>query len=215
LIIKGIIFDLDGTLVDTLDDLTNSMNAALAQLGRPQRSPEACRKMIGYGLRRFAEQALGPEAIELTDELVTRMVEHYRDHCLEKTAPYEGMQDLIATLARQGIRLAVLTNKNQAPAAVITRHYFGTETFDPIVGAEEGRKVKPDPTTALDILNVWNLRADEVLFVGDGETDVQTAQNAGVRCIGCEWGFRSREQLTEAGADILIQHPGEILDYLS
>ena len=97
--IKGMIFDLDGTLVDTLDDLTDSMNAALAQLGRPQHSPAQCRTMIGYGLRRFAEGALGSEHMELTDELVARMVTHYRDHCLLKTTAYDGMKEAVTVLS--------------------------------------------------------------------------------------------------------------------
>ena len=213
--IKGIIFDLDGTLVDTLDDLTDSMNAALRQMGLPVRSVDECRAMIGHGLHTFAERAIGPDYIQLADELVKRMVAHYRDHCLLKTAPYSGMKDVIGILSGQGVRLAVLTNKNQAPAEVICRHYFGPDTFDPIVGAAADRAVKPDPHTTLDILRQWHLIADAVLFVGDSEADVKTAIAAGVRCIACEWGFRSKEQLLQAGAITLIQSPSQILDMIS
>ncbi|MDH4203737.1 MAG: HAD family hydrolase [Phycisphaerae bacterium] len=212
--IKGIIFDLDGTLVNTLDDLTDSMNAALTQLGRPARSPEECRAMIGHGLHTFAERALGKEQIHLTDTLAERMVDYYRDHCLLKTTAYDGMEELIAALRKRRVRLAVLTNKNQAPAEVISRHYFGGNTFDPIVGAAPGRAAKPDPQTTLEILRQWKLDADEVMFVGDSEADVQTAMAAGVRCIACEWGFRSREQLLRAGANILIRQPAQILDHI-
>jgi phosphoglycolate phosphatase len=190
------------------------MNAALAQLGRPQRTPAECRAMIGYGLHQFAEAALGPEHVDLTDVLVRRMVAYYLDHCLLKTTAYGGMNDTIETLSQRGVRLAVLTNKNQTPAEIITRHYFGDVPFDPIVGAADGRTTKPDPTTTLDILSQWNLAANEVLFVGDSETDVQTALNAGIRPIGCLWGFRSKNQLTAAGAEVLIDHPRQILDYL-
>ena len=214
LVTKGILFDLDGTLVDTLDDLTDSMNAALAQLSRPERSPNQCREMIGHGLNKFSERALGDEYIQLAGELLTRMVDYYKDHCLLKTTVYPGMKDVIATLSKRGVRLAVLTNKNQAPAEVMTGHYFGDDTFDPIVGAADGRKVKPDPQITLDILERWGLSADEVLFVGDSEADVQTAINAGIRCLACEWGFRSKEQLIEAGAEILIQQPWQILEYI-
>ena len=210
--IKGIIFDLDGTLVDTLDDLTDSMNAGLKQMNRPVRSADECRAMIGHGLHAFAERAIGPGHIQLADELVTRMVDYYKDHCLLKTAPYPGVKNVIGTLSRQGVRLAVLTNKNQAPAEVISRHYFGPDTFDPIIGAASGRAVKPDPQTTLDILRQWNLTTNEVLFVGDSEADVQTAIAAGVGCIACEWGFRSKEQLLQAGATVLIQSPSQILN---
>ena len=210
--IKGIIFDLDGTLVDTLDDLTDSMNAALTQLARPARSADQCREMIGHGLRTFAERALGEGQGHLTDLLVTRMVDYYCDHCLLETTAYAGMTEAVAALRGRGVRLAVLTNKNQAPAEVISRHYFGEDTFDPIVGAAPGRPVKPDPQTTLEILRQWKLQAHEVAFVGDSEADVQTAIAAGVRCIACQWGFRSKEQLLQAGAQILIAHPSQILD---
>ena len=200
--------------MDTLGDLTDAMNAALAQLGRPPHTSEQCRTMIGYGLHTFAEKALGPDHADQTDDLVERMATYYLDHCLVKTIVYEGMFDTIETLSEQGLKLAVLTNKNQKPAEIVTCHYFGHDAFDPIVGAAEGRKTKPDPTATLDILNQWNLSTSDVLFVGDSETDVQTARNAGIRSIGCLWGFRSKEQLTEAGVDILIEHPRQILDYL-
>ena len=214
LVTKGILFDLDGTLVDTLDDLTDSMNAALAQLSRPERSPNQCREMIGHGLNKFSERALGDEYIQLAGELLTRMVDYYKDHCLLKTTVYPDMEDVIATLLERGVRLAVLTNKNQASAEVIIHHYFGKDMFNPIIGVTDGRKVKPDPQTTLDIIKDWGLAADDVLFVGDSEADVQTAINAGVRCLACEWGFRSKEQLLEAGAEILIQQPGQILELM-
>jgi phosphoglycolate phosphatase len=197
---KGIIFDLDGTLVDTLDDLTDSMNAVLTQLGQPVRSPDECRTMIGHGLHTFAARALGPQQAHLTDTLVARMVDYYQGHC--------------QVLLQRGIRLAVLTNKNQRVAEMICRHYFDPDVFDPVIGAAEGRKVKPDPQTTLDILKQWDLSPDEVLFVGDSEPDIHTAIAAGVRSVGCEWGFRSKDQLLEAGAVIIIQHPNQILEWI-
>ena len=212
--IKGLIFDLDGTLVDTLDDLTDSMNAALTQMARPARTAAECRAMIGHGLPVFAERALGAGHTRLADALVERMVDYYRDHCLLKTTAYDDMQETIAALRSRRVRLAVLTNKNQAPAEVISRHYFGDDTFDPILGAAPGRAVKPDPQTTLQILRQWKLEAAEVAFVGDSETDVQTALAAGIRCIACQWGFRSREQLLQAGAQILIRRPAQILDHI-
>ena len=213
MITKGIIFDLDGTLVDTLDDLTDSMNAALVQVGRPARPRQECMGMIGHGLRKFAERAVGPDHLELTDALIERMAAHYIDHCVLKTTPYPGMEEVITTLSKKGLRLGVLTNKNQAPSEIIVRHFFGC-AFDPIVGAADGRETKPDPQTTLDILAGWGLDADEVIFIGDSETDIQTATNAGIRCVACEWGFRSKEQLVEAGGEILIREPGQILEFI-
>ena len=210
---KGLIFDLDGTLVDTLGDLTDSMNAALGHLGRPQRTADQCRRYIGHGLRKYAERALGPDYIHLTDALMEHMIAHYRGNCLNKTAAFSGMQQTIQTLAAQGLRLAVLTNKNQAPSETITRHFF-PGTFDPIVGAAEGRTPKPDPQTTLDIINGWGVDKNEVLFIGDSEADIQTALNAGIRPIGCLWGFRDTDILRGAGAQTLIQRPPQILDII-
>lgn len=211
--IKGLIFDLDGTLVDTLEDLTDSMNTALTQVGRPERSRTECMQMIGHGLRRFAEGALGPEYLDLTDQLLGRMVAYYQDHCLLKTAPYPGMAETIAALAAQGFRLGVLTNKNQLPAELITRHLFGA-AFDPIVGAADSQPTKPDPQTTLAMIAGWGLLPDEVLFVGDSETDIQTAANAGIRCVACQWGFRTKAELLDAGADLLIERPEQILELI-
>jgi len=209
LAVKGIIFDLDGTLVDTLADLTDSMNAALSRLGFPARSTDECRQMIGFGLRRFAEKALGDEHTGLTDALMSCMVDHYKDHCLLKTAPYPDMESVVKTLSEKGFRLAVMTNKNQAPSEQITRHFFGC-AFDPIRGATGSRKVKPNPQTTLDILDGWGLEKHEAVFVGDSEIDVQTAANAGIRCVACQWGFRSRDQLLSAGAETIICRPEQL-----
>jgi phosphoglycolate phosphatase len=211
---KGLLFDLDGTLVDTLADLTDSMNAALTQLGRPARSADQCRQMIGYGLQRFAQEALGPEYMDLTDELMSRMVDYYKDHCVIKTKPYPGMEKVIAALLQKGLRLAVLTNKNQAPSETIIRHFFD-DAFNPVVGAAAGREVKPDPQSTLDIITGWGLQKGEVLLVGDSETDIRTAAGVGLRCIACEWGFRTPDQLRQAGAQTLIRRPEQILDLLT
>lgn len=210
---KGIIFDLDGTLVDTLDDLTASMNYGLGRFGCPERSREDCRDMIGSGILKFAEAALGPQHRHLAEGLVEVMIEHYRTHCLVNTASYPGFPEVLSVLQDRNIRLAVLTNKNQEPAEVITRHFFG-DMFAPIIGAQNGQKPKPDPQTALEILDLWKLRPQEVLVVGDSEADIQTAQAANIRCIACEWGFRSKAQLLAAGAETLIQHPKQVLEIL-
>jgi len=211
---KGIIFDMDGTLIDTLDDLTASMNYALGQLGCPARCRDECRRMVGNGLAKFAERALPDDRKDLRDELLAIMVPHYQQHCLDKTAPYEGISQVVRTLRDRGIRMAVLTNKNQAPAEAIIRHFWNDAPFDPVVGICEGRKVKPDPSSVLEILGRWQLNASDVLFIGDSEVDIQTARAAGVASIGCEWGFRDTEQLLAAGAEILIQQPLQIIDII-
>ena len=210
---KGVIFDLDGTLLDTLDDLTASMNYALVKLGCNPRHREECRRMIGNGLAKFAERALPETRRDLREELLEIMVAYYQRHCLVKTAPYEGISYVLQTLSDKGIQMAVLTNKNQKPAETVVAHYWYDGLFDPVVGVCDGRKVKPNPESTLEILEQWQLTASEVIFVGDSEIDIQTALAAGVPSVGCEWGFRDKEQLLAAGAQTLIQKPIQILDF--
>ncbi|OQY07543.1 MAG: hypothetical protein B6I25_01385 [Planctomycetales bacterium 4572_13] len=210
---KGVIFDLDGTLIDTLEDLTASMNDALVKLGCPRRNREECRRMIGNGLAKFAERALPENRKDQRDELMKTMVSHYQQHCLVQAVPYERIQHVVQTLGNKGIRIAVLTNKNQKPAEAIVNYFWNKGVFDPVVGVCDGRKVKPDPESTLDILKQWKLTASEVIFIGDSEVDIQTANAAGVACVGCEWGFRDKKQLLAAGAKNLIQKPIQILDF--
>lgn len=207
---KGIIFDLDGTLVDTLDDLTDAMNHALKTLGFAMHSRDLCRKMIGNGLKMFAQRAIGTDDPNQIGKLLDVMTVFYREHCLDKTRPYMNLKEVVLRIFERGIRLAVLTNKNHAPAETITNHFFGLGTFDPIVGYREGLKVKPDPQTTLDIIAGWRLQKDQVLFVGDSEVDIQTAAAAGIEAIGVSWGFRGREALTAAGAGQIIDHPDQL-----
>jgi phosphoglycolate phosphatase len=142
------------------------------------------------------------------------MVAYYQGHCLNKTSVYDGLMEVIGQMVKQGVRIAVLTNKNQLPTDLIVDHYFGAGTFAPVIGVSEGVKVKPDPTSVLKIIDDWGLSRDEVVYVGDSDVDIETAENAGIRCLACLWGFRSKEQLIAAGARILIERPEEILDYL-
>lgn len=212
---KGIIFDLDGTLINTLDDLTNSMNHALSELDCPPRTLDECRRFIGSGLKLYAERALPEKRNYLRDELLEIMVDHYKDHCLIRTAPYPGIPEVVQELKRCNIYMAVLTNKNQAPAESIIKHFFDDEIFNPVMGVCDDRKVKPDPDGTLEILRLWDLDVSEVIFVGDSDVDIQTALNIGIVSVGCEWGFRDRDQLIKAGADILISHPLQILDLVT
>ncbi len=213
--IKGIIFDLDGTLVDTLDDLTVAMNHALNTLGFAPHSRDLCRQMIGNGLKMFAQRAMGTDDPQKIEKLLDVMTVFYREHCLDKTTPYMNLKEVVLRLFGMGVRLAVLTNKNQAPAEIITNHFFGAGTFDPIVGYREGLRVKPDPQSTYDIIAGWELQKDQVLLVGDSEVDIQTAAAAGIRAIGVSWGFRGREALIAAGSTLVIDKPDQLLLKLS
>jgi phosphoglycolate phosphatase len=211
---KAIIYDLDGTLVDTLDDLTEAMNQSLVYLGQPVRSRDECREMIGRGLPEFAKSALPPEAGHLKDMLLRKMREVYLGICLDQTKPYDGIRDVLSACQKQGIRLAVLSNKAHALTVRISEHYFGKETFCQILGQKENVKAKPDPEPVFILLEKMELKPAEVLYIGDSEVDVQTAQNAGVDFIAAGWGFRSIEVLQQAGAKIIAYSPLELLDYL-
>jgi phosphoglycolate phosphatase len=210
---KAIIFDLDGTLVDTLDDLTEAMNQALGHLGQPVRTRYECRDMIGRGLPEFAKSALPPEACHLKEPLLRKMREIYLGICLNQTKPYDGISEVLTACQKQQIRLGVLSNKAHDLTVRISEHYFGKETFCQILGQKENIKPKPDPEPVFLLLEKMALKPAEVLYIGDSEVDVQTAHNAGVDCIAAGWGFRSIEVLRQAGAKIIIHQPLELMDY--
>jgi phosphoglycolate phosphatase len=209
------IFDLDGTLVDTLQDLTTAMNVALAACSLPTRSAEECRMMIGNALPMFARRAVGPDNEQLSKAVADTMRTYYCDNCLGKSRLYDGLAEVIDRLRRKRVRLAVLTNKDQDVARKIVEHFFGAGVFEYVVGTVGEARIKPDPGAALSILARMNLSTDEVLFVGDSDVDMQTAAAAGIRSVGVTWGFRGRDELAAARADIIIDSPAEILDLLA
>ena len=209
---KSLIFDLDGTLVDTLADLSGAMNWALSQLSEPVRSVEACREMIGSGVSMFAQRALSGEKQHLHGRLLELMKSRYSQNCFEKSTVYPGIGEIVTKLRQAGIRLAVATNKNQDDAIRIVEYFFGVGTFEVICGVRPGGPVKPDPAFMAEIMVRMGLKSADFAVVGDSDVDVATAHAASMRCIGVTWGFRSGEQLKAAGADIIIDRPEEILD---
>jgi phosphoglycolate phosphatase len=210
---KAIFFDLDGTLVNTLDDLSEAMNGALAALGQPGRSRDECREMIGRGLGEFARAALPADGGHLLEALLRKMREIYAGICLNKTVPYAGMCQVLSACKKAGVRTAVISNKAHAMTVRIAEHYFGRDTFDEILGQKEGMKCKPDPEPMRFLLDKMSLKAEEVLYVGDSDVDAETARNAGVDFVAAGWGFRSAEQLRKAGAKKIIDRPVELLDW--
>ncbi|HIJ67523.1 MAG TPA: HAD family hydrolase [Planctomycetes bacterium] len=213
--VKAIIFDLDGTLVDTAADLAGAMNYALEKAGQPTHSVEVCRQMIGNGLKMFAQRALGEDSQHLRDEVLGLMKARYRDKCFEYTRLYEGVFEVVDKLRERGIRLAVLTNKDQDDAERVVEYFFGADTFEYVVGAEDGTGLKPDTGGAMKIVRSMGLFCEAFLIVGDSSMDMQMAASAGIRSVGVSWGFRRREELVEAGADIIIDNPAEILDMVA
>lgn len=211
---KGILFDLDGTLVDTLEDLTDAMNWALQQIGLPTHTPQVCREMIGYGTREFARRALPAGQEHLTERLQSLMLKYYHLHCLEKTRPYDGLQEVLPCLKQQGVQLGVISNKNHPQTVKIVEYYFGPNTFDFICGMSDGFRPKPAPDMALAALKALSLTPPQTLLVGDSDIDILTAHAAGIESVGVSWGFRSIERLKEAGAARILNHPREILTLL-
>jgi phosphoglycolate phosphatase len=212
---KAIIFDLDGTLVDTAADLANSMNYALEKLGQPTHSVEACKQMIGDGLKMFAQRALGKDSRHLRDEVVRAMKARYRDRCFECSRLYDGISEVVSKLRERGIRLAVLTNKDQDDAQRIVEHFFGADTFEYVVGVVDASGVKPDIAGTMKIVESMGLGCEDFLIVGDSTVDIKTAAAAGIRSVGVSWGFRRRTELAEAGAEVIIDRPSEILDLVA
>ena len=209
-----IIFDLDGTLLNTIDDLGYACNYALEQTGYPTHPIEAYPQKVGNGINNLIRRAL-PES-ERTEENVLRVrayfVPYYNEHNCDYTRPYEGIPELLSMLKAQGHQLTVASNKYQAATEKIVNHFF-PNTFDVILGEREGIERKPNPQIVHDILSQLSTVNCQLstLYVGDSLVDMQTAQNAGVPFVACSWGFVPRGQLVTAGIECIADTPQEIL----
>lgn len=207
----AIFFDLDGTLINTLEDLGASMNTALGHFGLSPWPMDAYRQMVGNGMRKLTERAMGTRFDENTaNKLLTHFLEIYDRDCTSRSTIYEGISDLLHQMTAAGCRLYVVTNKTEVQARKIIFHYFGETTFAGVYGNTPGRPTKPDPALTLQLMRESGTLAEQALFVGDSNVDVLTAHNAGIRCAGAAWGFRGEKELTEAGADYIVRHPTEI-----
>ena len=211
--IQAVLFDLDGTLVDTLGDLADATNEALRRRGFPAYPEEQYRQMVGNGARRLIERALGERCTpELTGQLLADFVRIYDEGCLRRTAPYPGIPEAVTALKERGLRLAVVTNKPEEQAGKIVRHFFGPHVFTCVVGGRPARAANPDHDAQLEVLAALGVPPAAALFVGDSDVDMQTAHNAGMRSAGAVWGFRGEEELRRAGAGILLRKPVEIVN---
>ncbi|WP_294854830.1 HAD family hydrolase [uncultured Oscillibacter sp.] len=202
--LKAAIFDLDGTLLNTLDDLTDAANHVCAQNGWPTFTSSEIRHMVGNGIPKLAERFTpeGERTPEGMVESVHRFMEYYDAHKMDKTAPYPGMLEALAALRKAGVKLAVFSNKADDFCPALVRHYFG-DVFDAVRGKREGIPAKPDPTGVFALLSALGVSAAETVYVGDSDVDVLTGHNAGLRVCGVTWGFRDRAELMCAGAELL------------
>ena len=213
---KLVIFDLDGTLLDTIADLAESANHALKQLGYPTRDVEKIRTFVGNGVNKLLFRALPDE--EKTEENMMRMrthfVPYYDAHNADLSAPYPGIVALLEELQAKGLRMAVASNKYQEATVKLVKHYFPMIVFVEVLGQREGINVKPDPTIVCDILQKAGVSKEETLYVGDSGVDMQTAINAGVDAIGVTWGFRPRTELEDFHPMGLIDQAEELLGFV-
>ena len=213
---KLVIFDLDGTLLDTIADLAESANHALKQLGYPTRDVEKIRTFVGNGVNKLLFRALPDE--EKTEENMMRMrthfVPYYDAHNADLSAPYPGIVALLEELQAKGLRMAVASNKYQEATVKLVKHYFPMIDFVEVLGQREGINVKPDPTIVFDILQKAGVSKEETLYVGDSGVDMQTAINAGVDAIGVTWGFRPRTELEDFHPMGLIDKAEELLGFV-
>ena len=210
---KTYVFDLDGTLLDTLADLAASTNYALRSCGMPEHSQDDVRRFVGNGVRLLMERAVpGGAANPAFEDAFESFRRHYMQHSLDTTRPYEGVPEMLAELKAGGCRLAVVSNKMMAATVELCRHFF-PETIEVAIGEHEaeGIRKKPAPDTVFAALRQLVVGEDGAVYVGDSEVDVQTAQNAGLPCISVLWGFRDRQFLLEHGATTFVSRPEELL----
>ena len=211
--IKYIIFDLDGTLVNSIYDLADSVNYVLKQNGYAEHPLESYYYFVGNGTLKLIERAL-PEDKRTANEIErvhSQFAERYSQNYLSKTVPYNGINDLLDELDKRGIKYSVASNKTDVFTREIINGLFPNNRFDVIIGKKEGNPTKPNPKIIYDILEGKNFTSNEILFVGDSSVDIQTGHNANLKAVGCLWGFRDERELKEAGADFIISQPMELL----
>lgn len=210
---KIVVFDLDGTLANTLTDLANAVNFGLENAGLHTYSVDDYRQMVGNGLVNLVKKAIYPN----TDEEIFNRVKsdfdfYYNAHSMDKTTAYDGTSELLKYLSEKKIMTAVLSNKPDKFVAEILSKLFPNHKFNYAWGKKEEFPIKPNPESLFAILNKAGINKSQCLYVGDSNVDCQTAKNAGVKCCGVSWGFRGREELEEAGADIVVDAPMEIAE---
>ena len=207
---KAVLFDLDGTILNTLDDLFYSTNYALEQYNLKTRTYEEIRCFVGNGVRVLIEKAVGENNLQLTDLVIEKFKEHYQVHSKDHIKEYKGIKELLDNLKNKGVKLSVVTNKFDAAAQEIINKYF-PNIFDIVLGETKELNRKPHPDMCNYVLNKLGLTNSEVIYIGDSEVDLETAKNANLKCISCSWGFRTKEELVSFGASVIIDNPLEIL----
>jgi phosphoglycolate phosphatase len=207
-------FDADGTLADTLEDIAAAGNHALAQLGRPPLPVPRYRHLAGQGAHYLVSTALGPDCQHLVGQGLALFRAYQLEHGLDHTRPFPGIPELLDEFTRRGLRLAILSNKGDAATRLLAARVFPRWRFDAVAGLVDGQPFKPDPAGALKIARQLSIPPERWLYFGDTDVDMFTATRAGMFAVGVRWGFREEKELRESGAKLIISHPLEVLTLL-
>lgn len=211
---KLAVFDMDGTILNTLEDLADSLNAALEMSGYPQRTLEEVRCFVGNGIRKLIERGVpAGTPVEMIDKVNSDFTGHYKVHCADKTKPYDGIIPVIRRLLAAGVKTAVVSNKADYAVQELCVQYFDG-LFDAAVGERAGIAKKPAPDSVNEVLRHLNVAREDAVYIGDSEVDIATARNAGMDSIIVDWGFREREFLVKMGAQRIISAPEEIAEVI-
>lgn len=206
------IFDLDGTLLSTLGDLAASCNYALRTNGMPERTVDEVRRFVGNGVKKLMERAIpGGLDNDKFDKTYADFRQHYMQHNLDTTKPYDGVMEMLEELRKRGKKVAVVSNKFYAATQELCRHFFG-DLVPVAIGEREDIRKKPAPDTVLEAMRQLGVTAERAVYIGDSDVDIDTARNSGMPCFSVLWGFRDKEFLLEHGATTLVSTPEEILE---
>ncbi len=213
---KLCVFDLDGTLTDTLENLAYVTNIALATVGGEPCEPELFKYFAGDGVKMLIQRAMEYRHLDMKDydDVLNTYMEHFKKDYCYLVKPYNHIVELVKELKNRGLKLSVYSNKPHEMAVNVVEQVFGKGTFDLIIGQREGYKTKPDPTGVFEAMEMFDVKSEDVLYIGDTNTDVKTGKGANAYVVGVSWGFRTKEELQEAGADVIVDDPLEILNLI-
>jgi len=208
------LFDLDGTLLDTLTDLKNSVNAALSAFNFPCRSQNEIRCFVGHGVKKLIERSVPQNCPEgLCNQVFQFFMQHYEHHLADNTKAYDGILPMLQSLQQAGIKIAVISNKADSAVQALCRQYFAG-LYALAAGAKDNIRKKPFPDSVLYAMKSLSAKQEKTVYIGDSEVDIETAKNADIRCLSVSWGFRSRAELLAAKAETIIETPREIIELL-
>lgn len=206
---KYALFDMDGTVLDTLQDLTDAVNHTLSEYGYPLISTDTCAKNLGNGARQLLTLS-APDGADI-DLMLQNYLPYYNSHCLIKTGPYAGIPELMKELGETGVRCAIISNKPDAATAELGERFF-KGLVDYCVGEKPGINRKPAPDTVISAMDYFGASREDCVYIGDTEVDIITAKNSGIDCIAVSWGFRSEDELKESGAECVVHSVSELRD---